>query len=116
MKTLRILLFIGLVAAGFVGGFGYGRWYGPHRHEEAATKKPKGYHCPMHPSYHSDKPGDCPICGMKLVPDDDTAHPVGAEAQKPTGKILYYRDPKAPNFKSDKPGINPETGSDLEPV
>jgi RND family efflux transporter MFP subunit len=70
----------------------------------------------MHPNYHSDKPGDCPICGMKLVPDDDTAHPAGAQAQKPTGKILYYRDPKAPNFKSDKPGINPETGSDLEPV
>jgi len=26
------------------------------------------YHCPMHPTYISDKPGDCPICGMKLVP------------------------------------------------
>ncbi len=26
------------------------------------------YHCPMHPSYISDKPGDCPICGMRLVP------------------------------------------------
>jgi Cu(I)/Ag(I) efflux system membrane fusion protein len=26
------------------------------------------YHCPMHPSYVSDKPGDCPICGMKLAP------------------------------------------------
>ena len=25
------------------------------------------YHCPMHPTYTSDKPGDCPICGMKLV-------------------------------------------------
>lgn len=25
------------------------------------------YHCPMHPTYLSDKPGDCPICGMKLV-------------------------------------------------
>jgi membrane fusion protein, copper/silver efflux system len=23
--------------------------------------------CPMHPYYISDKPGDCPICGMKLV-------------------------------------------------
>jgi Cu(I)/Ag(I) efflux system membrane fusion protein len=23
----------------------------------------------MHPQYHSEKPGDCPICGMKLVPD-----------------------------------------------
>jgi len=26
------------------------------------------YNCPMHPSYISDRPGDCPICGMKLVP------------------------------------------------
>jgi membrane fusion protein, copper/silver efflux system len=25
------------------------------------------YRCPMHPSYVSDKPGNCPICGMKLV-------------------------------------------------
>jgi len=25
------------------------------------------YHCPMHPAYTSDKPGDCPICGMRLV-------------------------------------------------
>jgi Cu(I)/Ag(I) efflux system membrane fusion protein len=27
----------------------------------------------MHPTYASDKPGDCPICGMKLVPIEDTA-------------------------------------------
>lgn len=116
MKVLRILFFVALIAAGFVGGFGYGRWYGPHNHAETSANKPKGYHCPMHPNYHSDKPGECPICGMKLVPDDDSAHPAGAEAQTPAGKILYYRDPKAPTFKSDKPGINPETGSDLEPV
>lgn len=25
------------------------------------------YYCPMHPSYTSDRPGDCPICNMKLV-------------------------------------------------
>lgn len=25
------------------------------------------YRCPMHPTYTSDKPGDCVICGMKLV-------------------------------------------------
>jgi hypothetical protein len=26
------------------------------------------FYCPMHPTYVSDKPGDCSICGMKLVP------------------------------------------------
>ncbi|MDP2980594.1 MAG: efflux RND transporter periplasmic adaptor subunit, partial [Candidatus Omnitrophota bacterium] len=25
------------------------------------------YYCPMHPTYISDRPGDCPICNMKLV-------------------------------------------------
>lgn len=26
------------------------------------------YTCPMHPHIHEDKPGECPICHMKLVP------------------------------------------------
>ena len=26
------------------------------------------YACPMHPAYHSDRPGDCPSCGMRLEP------------------------------------------------
>ncbi|MBP1619404.1 MAG: efflux transporter, family, subunit [Acidobacteria bacterium] len=30
------------------------------------------YHCPMHPTYISDQPGDCPICGMRLVPIEKT--------------------------------------------
>ena len=33
---------------------------GTHQHE-------KLYMCPMHPQITSDKPGDCPICGMRLV-------------------------------------------------
>ena len=37
------------------------------------------YHCPMHPTVVSDKPGSCPICGMDLVPIDETpsAGPAG---------------------------------------
>ena len=38
------------------------------------------YHCPMHPTYVSDKPGDCPICGMRLVPIEAKTAPATAPA------------------------------------
>jgi multidrug efflux pump subunit AcrA (membrane-fusion protein) len=44
------------------------------------------YHCPMHPTMVSDRPGDCPICGMRMVPMEEDAPaaggqpPAGAEA------------------------------------
>lgn len=34
-------------------------------HQKKAAER---YYCPMHPTYVSDHPGDCPICGMRLVP------------------------------------------------
>ena len=33
-----------------------------------AGRKPIFYQSPMHPWVKSDKPGNCTICGMKLVP------------------------------------------------
>ncbi len=35
---------------------------GDHAHEAGEI-----YYCPMHPTVTSDRPGSCPICGMKLV-------------------------------------------------
>jgi RND family efflux transporter MFP subunit len=40
-------------------------------HEESKKDKKIIYHCPMHPGYTSDKPGECPICGMTLVPVEE---------------------------------------------
>lgn len=34
----------------------------------AVTSPIRYYTCPMHPSVNADKPGDCPVCGMHLVP------------------------------------------------
>jgi hypothetical protein len=31
-------------------------------------RKIRNWTCPMHPSYTSDKPGECPYCGMDLEP------------------------------------------------
>jgi len=31
--------------------------------------RPTTYTCPMHPEIHESKPGNCPKCGMKLVPE-----------------------------------------------
>jgi len=45
----------------------------------ATSRSSQGtYYCPMHPTYTSDKPGDCPICFMKLVKRE--AEPTGAPA------------------------------------
>jgi Cu(I)/Ag(I) efflux system membrane fusion protein len=91
-KALLWLLVFAAVIAGWVFGYGYGRWYGPRpgrAHVEAnGIPKPSGYHCPMHPNFRSDKPGTCGICGMRLVPDDE---PPSAGAMKtaepPAGAI-----------------------------
>lgn len=76
------------------------------------------YHCPMHPTYISDKPGDCPICGMKLVPIEDVksdSHTEHAEGTKAERKVLYWRDAMNPQARYDKPGKAPD-GMDLVPV
>jgi Cu+-exporting ATPase len=55
------------------GGHAHHAHAAPH-HERAAApapaSAPKGaqYTCPMHPEVLKDAPGDCPICGMALVP------------------------------------------------
>ncbi len=69
-----------------------------HRHEATVehSQQKKLYHCPMHPTYTSDKPGECPICGMSLVP---------IEEEKPqVKKRIMYRSTMNPNEVSDKPG------------
>lgn len=76
------------------------------------------YHCPMHPTYVSDKPGDCPICNMKLVPikDDQPAAktPAAAADDKfPQVKAGQYYCPMGAEHVQDEPGKCPKCGMNL---
>jgi len=67
MKT-KIILTVTLAAV-LGGGL---MWFATN-HAMAADAAPASqkiayYTCPMHPSIKADKPGDCSICGMHLVP------------------------------------------------
>lgn len=47
---------------------------------DCAKKVPEVWYCPMHTHYRTDKPGNCPICGMTLVKEEN-AQPKKLEAE-----------------------------------
>lgn len=79
-------------------------------HETTGARVAAKYVCPMpeHAGILYDEPGDCPLCGMKLVP----AHPWSAESSP----VAYYTCPDHPDVRSDKPGQCPKDGKTLVPV
>jgi membrane fusion protein, copper/silver efflux system len=45
------------------------------------------YYCPMHKNYHSDKPGNCPICNMKLVKPEKPGMAEGTDKMDSKGML-----------------------------
>jgi RND family efflux transporter MFP subunit len=81
-----------------------------------AENEPVVYVCPMpeHVSITYDHPGNCPICGMALVP----VTPSELKQLQPGGKVLYYTCPmpEHSSVHEDKPGKCPICGMTLIPV
>jgi Cu+-exporting ATPase len=80
-----------------------------HNHHSHAAVKPSAaakYFCPMCPGVESDKPGDCPKCGMALE-----RNPAWKSAAKP-----LYTCPMHPEIQQDHPGDCPKCGMALEPM
>lgn len=75
------------------------------------------YTCGMHPQIIKKEPGNCPICGMKLVPvrANTSGHAVGATAGSGERQVKYWKSSMTPGEVSPKPGKD-SMGMDLVPV
>ena len=80
----------------------------------AASQTKTLYTCGMHPQVIQDHPGNCPICGMKLVPIRKQAS-AGTASVAGKGRILYYKSTMIPGETSPKPGKD-SMGMDMVPV
>src|ERR1700687_1394892 len=75
------------------------------------------YTCSMHPQVVQDHPGNCPICGMKLVPLRKQ-QPTAAQDRQSTGghpKIKYYKSTMLLGEISKTPHKD-SMGMDMVPV
>jgi len=97
-----------------VGGW-LGLQHGPSAEIESAETH-RLWTCGMHPQVIEEEPGQCPICGMNLVPLRDEGGG-GDGAAKPSGEreILFYRNPMDPSISSPVPRKD-DMGMDYVPV
>ncbi|MDT0619824.1 MAG: heavy metal translocating P-type ATPase [Salinisphaeraceae bacterium] len=72
--------------------------------QPTAEAKADKYICPMCAGVESDRPGDCPKCGMALEP------------ASPPKRRTQYTCPMHPEIVRDEPGDCPKCGMALEPT
>ena len=83
-----------------------------------STNENQLWTCGMHPEVILNEPGQCPKCGMNLVPVKNQTNGGGADHDLSNGgerKILYWQAPMNPTEIYDKPGKS-NMGMDLVPV
>ncbi len=78
---IRKLSLLGLLVVAIAAFAYFGIMRRQARQPEATAQVGKDvYYCPMHKTYHSDKPGNCPICSMKLVKLEGSTAPTATDA------------------------------------
>jgi RND family efflux transporter MFP subunit len=114
-RNKKIALVLAAVLAG-VGVIGLVTWYRSRAGAHAAHTDAE-YFCPMHPTIVRDKPGECPICGMKLEKRAAPGTAATTQAASAPGerRVLFYRHPMDPSIHSDRPAKD-DMGMDYVPV
>lgn len=78
LRGVVVLCFLTALVSG-VSGYWWATQHG-HKGGASVSGAAEMYQCPMHPTVVQDHPGDCPICGMKLVKVSATMPVPGAFA------------------------------------
>lgn len=86
-KSLFVILIIVAAAAG--GGVVY---FNFNKGKAAVGQVKAVYYCPMHPTYTADRPGDCPICNMKLVKREAVSEPSVKGVPQKAEDICYMHN------------------------
>ena len=82
---IALLAGLGLGYMLFNGGTSHSTSTEVHNHSAA---NPQQWTCSMHPQILQQEPGDCPICGMDLIPAESTASGLAPEQFKLTPNAL----------------------------
>ena len=105
---------LAIVLVGLAQRFGWIRGSGDGDSAKADVAEATEYTCPMHPEIRQDAPGKCPICGMTLVPVQDSlpsAAKTSAEPQE--GETERYICPMMCTPPQSEPGKCPVCAMDL---
>lgn len=103
------------ILVGLLAGFAFGKLLlgnatketQAHEHSEAAHAEKTIYTCSMHPQIRQEEPGNCPICGMELIPlasleKTETSNPNAIELSESAAKLAEIETQKVSYGKAQK--------------
>ncbi|WP_323786972.1 efflux RND transporter periplasmic adaptor subunit [Psychroserpens sp.] len=91
MKNNKIVIYIGLLAVGLLLGWflfgGSSKEETEHNHDKVSATN-QMWTCSMHPQIMQPESGDCPICGMDLIPAENSSDGLLADQFKLTENAM----------------------------
>lgn len=105
---------LAIVLVGLAQRVGWIRGSGDVGSAKADVPEATEYTCPMHPEIRQDSPGKCPICGMTLVPVQDSSPSAAKTSAEPQeGDTERYICPMMCTPPQSEPGKCPVCAMDL---